>query len=69
MGRLTSEGGVRGISKNHRSLTGKVSVSGQDSQPFESSLERDFYRVLDYMPEVTSFTAQPLEIQFELDGA
>jgi len=68
MGRLTSEGGVRGIAKNHRSLTGKVCVTGHDSQPFESSLERDFYRILDFMPEVVSFTAQPVEIQFDWEG-
>lgn len=65
MGRLTSKGGVRGIDKNHRSLTGKVSVSGQESQPFESSLERDFYQLLDFAPDVTSLTAQPIEISYQ----
>lgn len=69
MGRLSSSGGVRTIPRNYRSLTGKVSFSGgSEAQPFESSLERDFYQILDFDHQATSATAQPFKIPYEIDG-
>jgi len=66
MSRLSSSGSARSIPKNNRSLTGRVSFGGADeSQPFESSLERDLLQVVSFDQEVTRALSQPVKIDFE----
>ena len=60
----------RKIPPNRRSLTGRL-VSRLDSQAksFESSLERDFYTILDFDSDVASFEEQPVTIEYaDLEG-
>lgn len=60
----------RKIPKNYRNITGKIgsnkALNGFVS--FESKLERDFYFLFDYLPQITTFDDQPLTIEYELQG-
>src|SRR5699024_7592201 len=60
-------GPVRIIGPNRRSLTGLVTSEGA-SQAFESSLERDFFVLLDFNRCVQSFHAQPVTIHYRYAG-
>ena len=56
---------VRSIPRNYRSLTGRLNnTRHQGSVAFESTLERDFYLLLDFDVTVTSFEEQPVQIKF-----
>lgn len=55
---------VRKIPTNRRSVTGFVSWRGQDSVPFESTLERDFVLRQEFNLGVSSVVAQPCEVPF-----
>jgi len=60
----------RKIPKNYRNITGKIgsnkALSGFVS--FESKLERDFYFLFDYLPQIKFFDDQPLTIEYEFQG-
>lgn len=61
---------VRKIPKNYRNVTGiaAASKSGGSAQ-FESTLERDFISLLEFLPEVKSIDMQPVKIEwFDADG-
>ena len=56
---------VRSIPKNYRSLTGKVNDACRGrAVGFESTLERDFYLILDFDPAVMRFEEQPVRIVY-----
>jgi len=57
---------VRTIPKNYRNVTGIVAASkaGGDAQ-FESTLERDFISLLEFLPEVRSIDPQPVKIEWQ----
>lgn len=56
---------VRKIKKNYRNVTGISSASKAVGQAqFESTLERDFLRLLEFSPEVEQFEVQPLTIHW-----
>jgi hypothetical protein len=56
---------VRIIPKNYRSLTGLVLNSRTQSMTaFESSLERDFFLLLDFDPDVEFYEEQPVKIVY-----
>lgn len=59
---------TRRIPKNYRNVTG-VLASGKTDAPaqFESTLERDFYTVLEFAPEVAYYEVQPVSIAWH-DG-
>jgi len=60
---------IRRIPKNYRNVTGIVaSRKVRDSAAFESTLERDFYTLLEFTPTVQSYDVQPVEIRWH-DGA
>lgn len=57
---------VRKIPKNYRNLTGFIARrGGPGTVGFESSLERDFYILLDADTSVQSFDEQPVAIEYE----
>lgn len=57
---------VRSIPRNYRSLTGKVNnARNQVAVAFESTLERDFYLILDFDSTVAAFEEQPVCIGYE----
>lgn len=60
----------RKIPKNYRNITGKIgsnkALHGFIS--FESKLERDFYFLFDYLPQIKIFDDQPLTIEYEFQG-
>ena len=57
---------VRSIPRNYRSLTGKViNTRNQVAVTFESTLERDFYLLLDFDSAVAKFEEQPISIVYE----
>src|SRR6266705_3305876 len=56
---------VRTVPKNYRSLTGLVpNTRTQSMTAFESSLERDFFLLLDFNPDVEFFEEQPVKIVY-----
>lgn len=56
---------VRKIKKNYRNVTGISSASKAVGQAqFESTLERDFVRLLEFSPDVERFEVQPLTIRW-----
>lgn len=56
---------VRKIRKNYRNVTGISSATkALGEAPFESTLERDFLRLLEFSPDVASFEAQPLTLNW-----
>jgi hypothetical protein len=60
---------VRKIPKNYRSVTGYFpSNINKRSIAYESSLESDFYLLLDYDGEVQSYEEQPFAIKYSIDG-
>lgn len=61
---------ARQIPRNYRNVTGRVSIACMGrSVAFESTLERDFYVLLDFDEAVRSVEEQPLQITFtRLDG-
>ncbi|AFD27805.1 heteromeric transposase endonuclease subunit TnsA [Deinococcus gobiensis] len=56
---------VRKIGKSHRAVNGTlVSSRAVGGAQFESTLERDFYTLLEFDPAVESYVTQPLQIMF-----
>jgi hypothetical protein len=55
---------VRKIPTNRRSVTGFVSWRGEESVPFESTLERDFVIRQEFNLTVSSVVSQPCEVPF-----
>lgn len=60
---------VRKIPKNYRSITGYFpSLINNRSIAYESSLERDFFLLLEYDKDVLSYEEQPLVIPYHQGG-
>lgn len=59
---------IRQIPKNYRNVTGVIaSVKVDAPVQFESTLERDFYTLLEFAPEVSYYEVQPVAISWH-DG-
>lgn len=59
----------RKITANDRSLTGSLISSKMGSSvDFESSLERDYFIILEFDQSVDSYIEQPIEIQYKCAG-
>lgn len=60
----------RKIPKNYRNITGKIGSNKAWSGivSYESKLERDFYFLFDYLPEIRSMDDQPITIEYEYNG-
>lgn len=56
---------VRKIPPNYRSVTGSISFRSRKSVRFESTLERDFYEILDFDLNVDDIDGQPVLIEYE----
>lgn len=67
----TPDSPARKIPRSYRNVTGRVAMAGAErSVHFESPLERDFYILLDFNPEVESVQEQPFRIEYlDSDGA
>lgn len=68
MTRLSSAAPVRALKNSRRALTGKVTLGGGEMAGFESSLERDWLRLLDFDPNVIALREQPFTIYYEFEG-
>lgn len=56
---------VRKIKKNYRNVTGIfASTKAIDEAQFESTLERDFLRLLEFSPDVARFEVQPITLNW-----
>lgn len=56
---------VRKIPRSYRHLTGRIAKAGQDtSAAFEGGLERDFYTLLDFDPNVAKVDHQPVRLAY-----
>lgn len=54
---------IRKIPKNYRNVTGiTASSKAVGAAQFESTLERDFLKLLDFSPDVAQFEVQPVQI-------
>jgi hypothetical protein len=60
---------VRTIGISRRALTGRLASGDGQTKAFESSLERDWLMVLDFLPNVSDVRVQPFTIKYPLDGA
>jgi hypothetical protein len=59
---------IRKIPKNYRNVTGKSSsLKSEGESAFESTLERDFYALLEFDNSVSRYEVQPLKIRYQLD--
>lgn len=65
--RLPLEVPARKLKLSHRSLTGRTATSG-GSVTFESSLERDWFILLDFDLDVARFMEQPFTVSYRFDG-
>lgn len=57
---------MRKISPTRRSVSGHYSFRGNESIPYESSLERDFIMLQEFNTSVKRIIPQPIEIPFHL---
>lgn len=55
---------VRKILKNYRNVTGLVSRTNGSMVAFESTLERDYYSLLDWNPHVSAYEEQPVTLEY-----
>lgn len=56
---------VRKIRKNYRNVTGiSAATKAVGEAQFESTLERDFLRLLEFSPDVAAFEVQPLTLNW-----
>lgn len=59
---------VRTIPRSHNSITGRYFIDpARGSVGFESTLERDFVRLMAFDPDVTDIEEQPVRIDYEDD--
>jgi len=58
----------RRILRNYRNVTGFLPSEKAAYAAFESTLERDFYLMLDFDEAVLSWEAQPLTLEYEFEG-
>jgi hypothetical protein len=57
---------IRQVPKNYRGVTGVFpSRKSIGPAPFESLLERDFFTILEFDPQIKSFEVQPLKIDWK----
>lgn len=57
---------VRKIPKNYRNVTGVFpSRKSLGSAAFESTLERDFFTILDFDNSIVKFEVQPVRIEYK----
>ncbi|QWT47189.1 TnsA endonuclease N-terminal domain-containing protein [Azospira inquinata] len=60
---------VRKIKKNYRNVTGICAATKAVGEAqFESTLERDFLRLLEFSPEIAEFEVQPLTLTWADDS-
>lgn len=60
---------VRKIRKNYRNVTGiSAATKSVGEAQFESTLERDFLRLLEFSPDVATFEVQPLTLTWVDDS-
>lgn len=60
---------VRKIRKNYRNVTGiSAATKAVGEAQFESTLERDFLRLLEFSPDVASFEVQPVTLNWVDDA-
>lgn len=60
---------VRKIPKNYNNITGMLSSDKVDRMiAFESKLERDYFFLFDFDPDIIHFEEQPVTIEYEFDG-
>lgn len=60
---------VRKIKKNYRNVTGiSAATKALGQAQFESTLERDFLRLLEFSPDVAAFEVQPLTLNWRDDA-
>lgn len=60
---------VRKIRKNYRNVTGiSAAAKAIGEAQFESTLERDFLRLLEFSPDVATFEVQPLTLNWRDDA-
>jgi hypothetical protein len=58
----------RRILRNYRNVTGYLPSEKAAYAAFESTLERDFYLMLDFDEAVLSWKSQPLTLEYEFEG-
>ena len=56
---------VRKIPKNYRNVTGQMASTKSSDVLYESTLERDFFTLLEFDTHVSSYETQPLKIQWQ----
>jgi hypothetical protein len=60
---------IREIPRNYRSVTGRIpSLKNGRTVSYESTLERDFFILQEFRPEVRRYEEQPLSIAYTSDG-
>ncbi|HEJ4266644.1 TPA: TnsA endonuclease N-terminal domain-containing protein [Pseudomonas aeruginosa] len=65
MTRLNSNIPARPLKNSRRALTGRLNLANGGMAGFESSLERDWLRVLDFNPLVQAIREQPFTIYYD----
>lgn len=58
----------RRILRNYRNVTGYLPSEKGAYSAFESTLERDFYLMLDFDEDVLSWESQPLTLEYKFEG-
>jgi len=60
---------IRAIPKNYRNVTGiSSSAKSNGESAFESTLERDFYALLEFDNKVHRYEVQPIKLTYPLEG-
>ena len=60
---------IRKIPKNYRNVTGRTSSQKSEGESaFESTLERDFYTLLEFDNSVIRYEVQPVKIRYLING-
>ncbi len=67
MTRLNSHSPVRPLKNSRRALTGRLNLASGGVAGFESSLERDWIRLLDFDPQVQVIKEQPFTIYYDAE--
>lgn len=62
-----ADGPVRRIGRNRRSITGFFPSLKGGVSAYESTLERDLFTLLEFIPEVESFQPQPVTVYYRVE--
>jgi hypothetical protein len=68
MARLVEAPSVRSIGIARQALTGRLQLMHAGRAEFESSLERDWLRVLDFRDDVAAIREQPFSVRYRQEG-